>query len=214
MQSSLPLESTSPWNEWFVLLECASPIPNGENLTELIRSVDWPHLLGLAEDHGVTGHLAARLLQLNQDIVPPATRQALVEYQRMKIFFTLRMHAELFHPLDRFEAEKIGALVVKGPVLAIQAYGDRARRSYGDLDLLVRQRDIRRATELMIAAGYQAAVSLCAIDARKIPGQYLFSKPDSNLLVELHNDLTLPYFPRAPLGRILRAGNPRPPQCA
>jgi len=49
------------------------PLPNAENLAELIRSVDWPCLLGLAEDHGVTGHLAARLLQLDQDLVPPAT---------------------------------------------------------------------------------------------------------------------------------------------
>ena len=78
----------------------------------------------------------------------------------------------------------------------MQAYGDPAMRSYGDLDLLVRQRDIRRATELMIAAGYEPAVSLSAIDAGKIPGQYLFSHPHSNLLVELHNDLTLRYFPR------------------
>jgi hypothetical protein len=84
---------------------------------------------------------------------------------------------------------------VKGPVLAVRAYGDPARRGYGDLDLLVRQRDIRRATELMTAAGYQAAVPLSAIDAGRIPGQYLFSKPDSKLLVELHNDLTLRYFP-------------------
>jgi hypothetical protein len=81
-------------------------------------------------------------------------------------------------------------------VLAVQAYGDPAMRAYGDLDLLVRQRDIRRATELMIAAGYEAAVPLSAIDAGKIPGQYLFSNPDSKLLVELHNDLTLRYFPR------------------
>jgi hypothetical protein len=78
----------------------------------------------------------------------------------------------------------------------MQAYGDPAMRSYGDLDLLVRQRDIRRATELMSAAGYAPAVSLSAIDAGKIPGQYLFSHPHSNLLVELHNDLTLRYFPR------------------
>jgi hypothetical protein len=78
----------------------------------------------------------------------------------------------------------------------MQAYGDPAIRNYGDLDLLVRQRDIRRATELMSAGGYVAAVSLSAIDAGKIPGQYLFSKPDSKLIVELHNDYTLRYFPR------------------
>jgi hypothetical protein len=196
MQSSLPPESSSRRDEWLVLLECASAIPNDENLTELIRSVHWPHLLGLAEDHGVSGHLAARLFQLDQNLVPAATRRALVERQRAQIFSTLRMHAELFRLLDRFETAEIGALVVKGPVLAVQAYGDPAIRSYGDLDLLVRQRDIRHATELMLAAGYQAAVPLRAIDAGKIPGQYLFSKPDSKLLVELHNDFTLRYFPR------------------
>src|SRR5437016_13960397 len=48
----------------------------------------------------------------------------------------------------------------------------------------------------MIADGYAAAVPLSAIDAGKIPGQYLFFRADSNLIVELHNDLTLRYFPR------------------
>ena len=196
MRSSLPSESGLSPDEWRVLLECASPVPNAENLAELIRSVDWPHLLGLAEDHGVTGHLTARLLQFDQGLVPPATRAALVERQRVRIFITLRMNAELLRLLDRFESAEIGALAVKGPVLAVQAYGDSAMRSYGDLDLLVRQRDIRRATELMIADGYQAAVPLRAIDAGKIPGQYLFSNPDSKFLVELHNDFTLRYFPR------------------
>jgi hypothetical protein len=78
----------------------------------------------------------------------------------------------------------------------MQAYGDAQMRSYGDLDLLVRQRNIRGATEAMLASGYQAAVPLSAIGAGKIPGQYFFSKPDANLVVELHNDFTLRYFPR------------------
>jgi hypothetical protein len=106
------------------------------------------------------------------------------------------MTAELFRLLDLFAAQDIPALVVKGPVLAMQAYGDPTIRSYGDLDLLVHQADIRRATELLQATGYQAAVPLSAIYAGKIPGQYLFSKSDADLLVELHNDFTLRYFPR------------------
>src|SRR5260370_2001506 len=68
--------------------------------------------------------------------------------------------------------------------------------SYCGLDMLVRQRNISRATELMSAAGYVPAVSLSAIDAGRIPGQYLFSKPNSKLIVEVHNDCTLRYFPR------------------
>jgi len=183
-------------NEWSALLECASPSLDRQRLRGLLRSVDWARLLILAEEHGVAGHLTASLRGLKEDLIPPETRQALVDRQRAQVVFTLRLTAELFRILDRFTSEGIGALVVKGPVLAVQAYGDPAMRAYGDLDLLVRQRDIRRATELMIAAGYEAAVPLSAIDGGKIPGQYLFFNPQLKLIVELHNDLTLRYFPR------------------
>jgi hypothetical protein len=158
--------------------------------------VDWARLLGLAEEHGVTGHLASCLRDLGGTKVPPEVWQRLVECRRAKTFFTLQLTAELFRILEFFTSEGIGALLAKGPILAVRAYDDPAIRSYGDLDLLVRQRDIRRATELMSAAGYAPAVPLSAIDSGKIPGQYLFSKPDSKLIVELHNDYTLRYFPR------------------
>ncbi|HEV1995947.1 MAG TPA: nucleotidyltransferase family protein [Candidatus Acidoferrum sp.] len=191
-----PADTTSFANEWLALLECASSAHDRERLAGLLRSADWARLLVLAEEHGVAGHLAACLRGLEEDLVPLEIKQTLIDRQRAQAFFTLRLTAELFRILDRFTSEGIGALVVKGPVLAMQAYGDPAMRSYGDLDLLVRQRDIRRATELMSAAGFAAAVPLSAIDAGKIPGQYLFSKPDLKLIVELHNDLTLRYFPR------------------
>ncbi len=193
---SHPSGATSFRNEWSALLECASPAHHRQRLASLLRSADWARLLVLAEKHGVAGHLAACLREFAEDLVPPGIIQMLADHQRANIFSTLRLTAELFRILDRFTSQGIGALVVKGPVLAVQAYGDPAMRSYGDLDLLVRQRDIRRATELMNAAGYSAAVSLRAIDAGKIPGQYLFSKPDAKLIVELHNDGTLRYFPR------------------
>jgi putative nucleotidyltransferase-like protein len=187
-------------NEWSVLLECASPAHDQARLAALLGSADWTRLLVLAEEHGVAGHLAACLRDLAEDLVPAEIRQTLADRQRAQIFFTMRLTGELFRILKLFQSDEIDALVVKGPVLAMQAYGDPAMRSYGDLDLLVRPRDVRRATELMLDAGFMAAVPLRAIDAGKIPGQYLFSKPDSKLIVELHNDLTLRYFPlRLPL---------------
>ena len=183
-------------NEWSVLLECAAPAHDRERIADLLQSADWARLLILAEAHGVSGHLAAGLRDLEKNLVPPEIRQSLVDRQRAQIFLSMRLTAELFRILDLFTTEGIDALVIKGPALAARAYADSATRSYGDLDLLVRQRDIRRATELMCAAGFAPAVPLTAIDAGKIPGQYLFSKPDSQLIVELHNDRTLRYFPR------------------
>jgi len=193
---SQPTGVASFKNEWAVLLECASPACDPPRLADLLRFVNWARLLALAEEHGVGGHLAAHLPDSGKAMVPLEIRQTLADRMRAQNFSTLRLNAELFEVLARFSAGGIGALVIKGPVLAVRAYGDPAIRNYGDLDLLVRQRDIRRATELMSARGFLPAVPLSAIDAGKIPGQYLFSKPDSKLIVELHNDFTLRYFPR------------------
>lgn len=183
-------------DEWSIILECAAPVSASPRITELARSADWSRLLLLAEEHGVLGHLARRLRELDENLVPAAIRGQLLDRHRAQVFSTLRMTAEMFRLFDLFAAQGIPALAVKGPVLAMQAYGDPAIRSYGDLDFLIRQRDIRRATESLQDFGYQATVHLRAIDAGNIPGQYLFFKPDANLLVELHNDFTLRYFPR------------------
>ena len=182
--------------EWTALCESVSPRPNTAQLLKAFSSIDWSRLVLLAEEHGVLGQLAACLNHSNPVALPAEIKQILFERQRTQNFLTLRLTAELFSLLELFGAQEIPTLVIKGPVLATRAYEDPSIRSYGDLDMLVRQRDIRRATELMIASGYQAAVSPSAIDAGKVPGQYLFSKQDSSLLVELHNDRTLRYFPR------------------
>ena len=123
-------------------------------------------------------------------------KQTLTECHKAQLFFSMRLIAELFHLMECFASEQIDILVVKGPVLAAQAYGNAAVRSYGDLDVLVRQGDIHRAMAVMMAANYKSRIPLRAVAAGRNPGQYLFYQPNENLIVELHSEHTLRYFPR------------------
>jgi len=197
------LPELPPWGpgslaaEWSVLIECASPCPDSRRLEELLRQrLDWAALFTMAEEHGVIGLLATRMQDLRETLVPPDVRQRLQERHRAQLLFTLGMTAELFRLLGRLADEGIATLVVKGPVLSVQAYGDAGLRQYVDLDLLVRHKEVRRATEVMTAAGYEPDVPLSAIDAGKIPGEYLFTRTGTKLLVELHTEHTFRYFPR------------------
>jgi hypothetical protein len=197
------LPEIPPWGpgsfaaEWSVLIACGSPDPDAGRLEELLRQeLDWAALFTMAEEHGVIGLLAMRLRDLQKTLVPADIRQRLQERHRAQLLFTLGMTAELFRLLGRLTAAGIATLVVKGPVLSVQAYGDAGLRQYVDLDLLVWHKEVRRATEILIAAGYEPDVPLSAIAAGKIPGEYLFTRRGTKLLVELHTEHTFRYFPR------------------
>jgi hypothetical protein len=81
-------------------------------------------LIRLAEEHGTLGHLINGLSELGENAVPKEVRKTQLERHRAQVFSTMRMTAELVRLLELFASKDIPALVVKGPVLAMQAYGD------------------------------------------------------------------------------------------
>ena len=152
--------------EWIALRESVSPWRDKERLQQYFPAVDWFRLLLLAREHGLVGQLAACLNDLDAPAIPSEIKQALLERRREQNFLTLRLTAELFRLLELFNRKDISALVIKGPVLAAQAYDDPSLRSYGDLDLLVRQRDIRRATELWGRQSNQRSAARSSFESR------------------------------------------------
>jgi Uncharacterised nucleotidyltransferase len=195
----------SAWSpEWAALLEVASPHPNARRLDGwLRRPMDWPGLQALAHDHGMLPLLAARMQDLGESVVPAEFGKKLRDWQRSQTVFSLSLTAELFRLLDHFAGSGFEVLLTKGPVLSARCYGDPGSRQYTDLDLIVRGADIRRATKMMMALGYEPKVPLRAIKAKKQPGEYVFARQNSGLLVEFHTEHTFRYYPRPlPIERI------------
>lgn len=191
--------------EWQMLLECASPARNDERLADLTRQVNWTEALRLAVDHGVHGHLAVRLDELGDRYFPQDVKNRLHQLHSAQLLHSLKISRELFRLMDSFARAGIGIITLKGPVLAAQAYSNVSMRSFSDLDLLARQRDIAAASEVMMDEGYEARIPLKAIPAGKIPGQYFFQHRDAKLNVEIHTEKTLRYFPRQlPMEKIFK----------
>lgn len=181
--------------EWAALLECSSPHPDLARLGNLLGEASAPELLDLAGVHGVVALLATSLRHYDAELEPPGIAQRIRDTHRAQVLASLKMTAELFRLVRFFSESKLDVMLVKGPTLALRAYGDAGARQYGDLDFVLRQRDILRATELMTSAGYQPEISIGAIRAQKIPGQYVFVRVAAPLLVELHTEGTMRYFP-------------------
>jgi hypothetical protein len=183
--------------EWQALIACTSLDSSAQRLNDVLRRpLDWPSLFAQAEEHSVLPLVAARLRELSPRALSPEIEAKLHSWQRAQAVFTLTLTAELFQVLERFAVLDIAALVTKGPALSVRCYGDPGIRQYCDLDLIVRDADMRRVTEAMIALGYAPKVPLGAIQASKFPGEYAFHKPATHLLVEFHTERTFRYHPR------------------
>jgi len=181
--------------EWSALLECASSQPEPNRLGALLQGARWENLLQLAETHGLVSLLALRLPEAHDVAIPEEFRHRLVESQRLQLLFRLGLISEMLRALQRFGDAGVPALVLKGPALSLQAYGDATVRQYGDIDILTRHEDVFRATQTMIDAGFEAYVPSEAIASGKIPGEYFFSRPNTKVVLEVHTERTLRYFP-------------------
>lgn len=190
MSSRLSIVSTFGSTEWPALLGYCSfpPVTSDE-------AVDARKLVALAEAHGVTGQLATNLARHTVAHGEPL-QSALRSARRAQALATMPLIAEMFRVVEVLAAAKIEAVVVKGPVLAVRAFGDPSARQYGDVDFLLRSVDIARASETMAAAGFNPRIPADAIRAQKTPGQYIFRRTGANALIEFHTERTLRYFPR------------------
>ena len=156
--------------------------------------IDWDRLTLAAGSHGVLP-LVYRQLRSADDIPPEALARMRTEFYG-NLLNNLHLARELARLTGLLNAQGIGAIGFKGPVLALKAWGDVALRQFNDLDLLVRTRDAANAAAVLIAAGYwprtfdleHPAISI----ARRCEDEFM--QPGSPWTIDLHWELNPNYF--------------------
>jgi hypothetical protein len=195
----------TPCREKQLLVCCARTRVTAENARRIreiaAQPLDWDYLLAEAEANSITPLLERHLPAIAPDSPPPAAREQLKNTSRTNTVRCLYLTAELINILKLFRAQEIPALPYKGPVLAAQAYGDVALREFDDLDIILRQRDVAKAHEIILSLGYKAKFDWIlspGASASLVPGEYNYRDEPRRAMVELHSELTLRHFPVRP----------------
>jgi Uncharacterised nucleotidyltransferase len=188
------------------LLVCCARTKMQPAIAEEIRQcaagpLDWDFLLSEAAGNSVTPLLARQLSASAADVLAPAQIKRLEDAARANAVRSLILVAELVKIMDAFRSEGIQAIPYKGPVLAVQAYGDVTLREFEDLDIVLRQRDMPKANDVLTGLGFRPKfpwILSPGATSALVPGEYNYCDEDRRMMVELHTELTLRHFPVPP----------------
>ncbi len=142
--------------EWSLLLAACSE--DSAEVKQIIhellsRPLQWKAVLDLAEKHG-TLPLLTQSLSTCQELVPSDVFQTLRQKYQVNLHKALFLSRELIRILDRLSASGVEVMPYKGLALAEALYSDIALRQSGDIDLLVRARDLARTEGAVAELGY------------------------------------------------------------
>jgi hypothetical protein len=159
--------------------------------------LDWNRMLTLAQRNALVPLLYFQLnANATESVSPERLGELRLRFQNNSALNVL-LTGELLSLLELFERNEIPAIPYKGPAFSVAIYGKLSLRQFADLDILVPEKDVWKATELLIDRGYQAHF---VIPARKrasfIRLSYvrLFERESDSTTVELHWRLAPRFF--------------------
>jgi hypothetical protein len=173
--------------EFELLLACCQSSRDGHRLTQALQSpIHWDSVLRLSEHHRILPALHSAVY--GREDVPASIQSALRSRYQTNALKALRFSAELARITRAFHDSEIDVLAHKGPALGQLLYRDPALRQFGDLDLLVRPRNVMQAKAVLRDLGYELQLQLSPRQEKAYLSsgyEYVFGLNDERNLLEL-----------------------------
>jgi Uncharacterised nucleotidyltransferase len=153
------LEGNSPAFRLMIATSWLAPDSWQKNQEECIREAiragpDWTEYVRLVDRHGIPALSWAALQRAGGQDIPGKTKQELQERSEACRLQAVRHSLLLAEILKAFRSAEIPVMVLKGPILSFDLYGDLGLRQCRDLDLAVSLENISRARPCLGALGW------------------------------------------------------------
>ncbi len=156
-----------------------------ERLRRLWKAVDTEQLAHLSVRHGLVGLVYRRVSQALGASVSPEDLAPIRSafYAGARAFS--QVTGELGDLLQALESAGVVVVPLKGVSIAEAAYDDPTLRAHGDIDVLLKRRDIPIAREYLVEQGYETEIQL-EEEAGYLDSQLGYEFVKGSLTVELH----------------------------
>ena len=137
--------------------------------TVLQQDLDWRFLLEKADQNCVLPLISRNLLNGFRQSLSHYAIDQLENFERLHTRYNLLQTGVLIKLLKLLAANRVPAIPIKGPALAVAAYGDSYLRQFGDLDILIPESHIKVAVKLLRSEGYEPCQEIRWSGRGKIP---------------------------------------------
>lgn len=124
------------------------------NIDEIFTDIDWNLFLQLTKHHRVHPIIYVQLKKMDKKWIPQYMIEVLRRDYYKNTFQMLYLSREMEQISRLFTENDVRMLVLKGPVLAVDFYGDVSLRTSVDLDILVPLDDLNKVKEILLDIGY------------------------------------------------------------
>ncbi len=166
---------------------------DGDRIRALAQPpLGWSYLFEIISHHKVLPLFQHNLQAFAADRVPVATATALRSSSVENAHACLQQTGELLSLNRRFREQGIDLRVFKGVPLAIAAFQQPTLRHAGDIDLLVSEKDIFAASEILRAAGYVRVEPQAVLTPRRLRSylahqkDFSYEHPVTGAAIDLH----------------------------
>lgn len=200
-------ENTSYWGkirpEWELTLCCSRPIltaADTQRVSLLLREgVNWQETMAYVFQHGVASFVFKHLSALGRDLIPSVWYDALrQEAHEIEQLHTLQF-TEMHRILEAFAIAGIPVFPYQVPVLGWLASRRSLQRAFVDLEFMIQQANIPRATVVLANIGYQPDLDLNAEEriANKSfhPWFPFWREQSAGTNIAFYTECALQYFP-------------------
>lgn len=165
-------------------------------IQQYTSNLDWKQFMKLVSHHRIYPLIYLRIKGIRASLIPANVIESLqLQYHRntMKM---LHLSREMNQICEAFTTCGIRTFMLKGPILAIQLYGDIAHRTSKDLDLLVDEDDVERAELFLVQLGYELEEERILGNWKKKSHHMSFKHKVHGVQVEIHWRLN-PHYSKA-----------------
>jgi len=120
----------------------------------LKNDIDWDYFINLSEYHQISALVYWNIKTHFGNFISESYLSQIESNYKNTAVRNMFLTDELLSILKEYSANKVNAIPIKGPLIAEQIYKNLTVREFIDIDILVYQKDVEKAKDILIQRGY------------------------------------------------------------